>query len=654
MCRLLPLALLLTSFLHAGESNESGAASLWSLQPVKAAALPAAAPPDWPLQPMDYFILAKIREAGHTPAPPADRRTLVRRAYLDLHGLPPTEEQTGAFLHDERLDAWPRLIDALLDSPRYGERWGRHWLDVARYADSNGMDENISHPEAWRYRDYVVDAFNRDKPFDQFITEQLAGDLLPAASPEQRQSQLTALGFLSVGPKMLACDDPDKMRRDIADEQIDTTGRAFLGMTLGCARCHDHKFDPISAKDYYGLAGIFMSTRTLTKYNVVAEMHEHLVSNPSLVARHQQIASLQQDKNRKETPEEEKACLETLIASLGRELPPLVKVLGVTESPTEDAPVHLRGNYLTLGEMVPRRLPLVLAGPQQAPMPKTSSGRLELARWIGSPDNPLTARVIANRIWRWHFGRGLVPTPDNFGQLGVPPTHPELLDHFATRLVQSHWSLKALHREIMGSATWQQSAAASPGVKQADPENQLYARWQPRRMEAEVLRDSILMASGRLDPSMGGSLLEVAAKQYVDIGMLPEYEKKPRRTLYLPVFRSSGYDGLNAFDFPDPAVIEGDRRSSTVSPQALYLMNSPLVHQSSSALAGLLLSATPDLSTSDRVAWLIRHLFAREATPAERLRGEAFLDSAPPDGKAAAWAAMARVLFASNEFLYIE
>ena len=629
------------------------APDLWALRPVVEAPLPGIACKSWPVQPLDYFILGKIEAAGQTPTPRADRRALVRRAFLDLHGLPPTTAELDAALLDNHPDAWARLIDLLLASPRYGERWGRHWLDVARYADSNGMDEDIAHPEAWRYRDYVVASFNEDKPFDRFIIEQLAGDLLTAEEPVQKQAQLTGLGFLSVGPKMLACDDPDKMRRDIVDEQIDTTGRAFLGMTLGCARCHDHKFDPISTKDYYGLAGIFMSTRTLTKYSVVAEIHEHQLSDPAVTERHRKIEELSKRREKKDLSGEKKSELDGEITTLQKDLPPLVKVLGVTESPTEDTPVHLRGNYQTLGDLVPRRLPMVLAGDNQPPMPTGKSGRLELARWIVSVENPLTARIIANRIWRWHFGRGIVPTPDNFGKLGVLPTHPELLDHLATRLVAGGWSLKTLHRVIMLSAAYQQSSEAERGLKQADPENELFARWQPRRVEAEVLRDSILAKSGRLDPTMGGSLLKVRANHYVERNHLTEWENTPRRTIYLPVLRSSGYDGQNAFDFPDPAVIEGDRRSSTVAPQALYLMNSPLVHDSSSALADLLLKSTPDMSAGGRTAWLIRHLFGREATEAERERGAAFLENSTPDKEFSTWAAMARVLFASNEFLYI-
>ncbi len=638
----------------AADGWADDAPSLWSLAPPANPTPPEVAMAGWPEKPLDRFILAKIEAASQQPTRRADRSALVRRAYLDLHGLPPTTEERNAFLLDNRPDAWPRLVDALLASPRYGERWGRHWLDVARYADSNGMDEDIAHPDAYRYRDYVIRAFNEDKPFDHFIVEQLAGDLLPSNNLDQKRAQTVGVGFLSVGPKMLACDDPDKMRRDIVDEQIDTTGRAFLGITLGCARCHDHKFDPITAADYYGLAGIFMSTRTLTKYSVVAEIHEYDLSEPGDTERRNRIAELEKQRDEKATPDDEKDRINTEIAGLRKDLPPAFEVIGVTESPTEDAPIHLRGDYQTLGDLVPRRVPVALSGNQQVEMPTAQSGRLELARWIASKDNPLTARVIANRIWRWHFGRGIVPTTDNFGVLGLAPTHPKLLDHLAHQLIASDWSLKALHREIMLSATYQQSTSADPGLKDADPENELFARWQPRRVESEVLRDSILFTSGRLDFTMGGSMLAVRDNAYVDRDKLAEHAKSTRRTVYLPVLRSSGYDDQNAFDFPDPAMLEGDRRSSTVAPQALFLMNSPLVHESSAALAKRMLDATPKASARDRAGWLVLHVLGREATEAERARGEAFISDYASGDESAAWAAFSRVLFASNAFLYIE
>ena len=625
-----------------------GAETEWAYAPVENPELPKVDTADWTREEMDFFVLAGIENRDYLPTKPATKRTLIRRAYLDLHGLPPSTSQIEAFLSDERPDAWGRLIDELLKSPRYGERWGRHWLDVARYADTNGMDEDIAHPSAWRYRDYVIRSFNKDKPFDRFIVEQLAGDLLPAKDLVQKREQIVGLGFLSVGPKMLACDDPDKMRRDIVDEQMDTMGRAFLGMTIGCARCHDHKIDPISIKDYYGLAGIFMSTKTLTKYSVVAEFHEHDLTKEEHQKKWLEVRRLEGEQKKKETPKDKKDKLAEEITALKKGLPAPFRVMGVTEYPTQDVKVHLRGDYLTLGEEVPRGVPAIWTEGEKVAMPEKQSGRLELARWIASADNPLTARVIVNRLWRWHFGRGIVPTPDNFGGLGEKPTHPKLLDHLARKFVESGWSVKSMHRLMMNSATYRQSAEADLALVEYDPENKLFARWQRRRVESEVVRDSILMKANRLDLDMGGSMLVVQPNKYVNQGKLTEHSMVPRRTVYLPVYRSSGYDGQKAFDTADPAVSNGNRRTSTVAGQALYLMNSELMHASSKALADFVISKASD----NRPAWMIKHVFGRDPTKDESARGITFVESYGDEK--AALAAFARVLLSSNEFLYME
>ena len=620
----------------------------WAYVPVENPELPKVDTTDWTREEMDFFVLAEIEKRDYLPTRLAGKRTLIRRAYLDLHGLPPSIGQIEAFLKDERPDAWARLIDELLKSPRYGERWGRHWLDVARYADTNGMDEDIAHPSAWRYRDYVIRSFNKDKPFDRFIVEQLAGDLVSAKDLAQKREQTVGLGFLSVGPKMLACDDPDKMRRDIIDEQMDTMGRAFLGMTIGCARCHDHKIDPISIKDYYGLAGIFMSTKTLTKYSVVAEFHEHDLTEEEHQKRWQEVRRLEGEHKKKETPKDKKEKLAEEITTLKKDLPMPFKAMGVTEYPTQDVKVHLRGDYLTLGEEVPRGVPAAWTEGKKVVMPEKQSGRLELARWIASAENPLTARVIVNRLWRWHFGRGIVPTPDNFGGLGEKPTHPELLDHLARKFVESGWSVKSMHRLMMNSATYRQSAKADVAVLEYDPENKLFARWQRRRVEAEVIRDSILMKANRLDLDMGGSMLVVQPNKYADQGKLTAHSMIPRRTVYLPVYRSSGYDGQKAFDTSDPAVSNGNRRTSTVAGQALFLMNSELMHASSKALAELVISK----ATKHRSAWMIKHVLGRDPTKDETARGNAFVEKYGDEK--GALAAFARVLLSSNEFLYMD
>lgn len=625
-----------------------GAEEAWAYRLISEPGLPVVDKSAWTREEMDRFVLAGIEKRDYLPTKPAGKRLLVRRAYLDLHGLPPTTDQIEAFLNDQSEDAWARLIDELLDSPRYGERWGRHWLDVARYADTNGMDEDIAHPSAWRYRDYVIRAFNEDKPFDQFIIEQLAGDLLPSKDLEQKREQIVGLGFLSVGPKMLACDDPDKMRRDIVDEQMDTMGRAFLGMTIGCARCHDHKIDPISIEDYYGLAGIFMSTKTLTKYSVVAEFHEHDLTEEAHQKKWQEIERLERERKKKETPKDHKEKLAKEIAVLKQDLPARFKAMGVTEYPTQNVKVHLRGDYLTLGEEVSRGVPPAWTDGKEIAMPEKQSGRLELAHWIASAENPLTARVIVNRLWRWHFGRGIVPTPDNFGGLGEEPTHPKLLDHLARKFMESGWSVKAMHRLMMNSATYRQSSDADMALLEYDPENKLFARWQRRRVESEVIRDSILMKSNRLDFTMGGSMLVLRPNKYVDRGKLNDHSLVPRRTVYLPVYRSSGYDGQKAFDVADPAVPDGNRRTSTVAGQALYLMNSELMHESSKALSDLVLSE----AEGNRSAWLVKHVLGRDATEEEAARGEAFVEGYGDEK--GALAAFARVLLSSNEFLYVE
>ena len=639
---------------ESGIDYEEGR-KFWSFVPPRKHELPAVEATAWPRNSIDHFVLSRIENSGLAPAAVAERRILVRRAYLDLHGLPPTTKEIQDFVLDDRPDAWARLIDKLLASPRYGERWGRHWLDVARYSDSNGMDEDIAHPEAWRYRDYVIRSFNEDKRFDDFIVEQIAGDLLPDDSLEQRREQVAGLGFLSVGPKMLACDDPDKMRRDIVDEQLDTTGRAFMGMTLGCARCHDHKFDPISIEDYYGLAGIFLSTKTLTKYTVVAHYHQYDLTDPGVVERWEEVGRLEKTKGDEKTPEEEKKALAERVAELKKDLPPRHRVMGVTEDAVADTKVHLRGNYMTLGAKVPRRVLPVIEGFDQPAMPLKQSGRLEFARWIASPEHPLTARVIVNRLWRWHFGRGLVPTPDNFGVLGELPSHPELLDHLALTFIDKGWSMKAMHRKIMQSSTYRQGSKAQEALEN-DPDNTLFARWKPRRVEAEVIRDSILYKSNRLELTMGGGFLQRKPTEYIDKGKMKEWIQSPRRSVYLPVIRSAGYDELNSFDFADPSVSNGNRKSSTVTQQALVLMNSPMVHASAARIAEVMIEATRGASSGQRADWMILHYYGRPARPEEMSRIERALESSQESNvsEEEAWASVARVLMASNEFLYLE
>ncbi|MEC8658682.1 MAG: DUF1549 and DUF1553 domain-containing protein [Verrucomicrobiota bacterium] len=643
------VSLLLCSISIGEEKQEK----LWSLVYPDEPKIPEVDNINWVNNSVDSFILEKIESQDLQPSERANKHKLVRRAYLDLLGIPPTIEEVKQFTENQSPNAWEELIEELLSSPRYGERWGRHWLDVARYSDSNGMDENIAHPEAYRYRDYVIKSFNQDKPFNQFIIEQLAGDLLPSENLEKSREQTIASGFLSVGPKMLACDDPDKMRRDIVDEQLDTTGRAFMGMTFGCARCHDHKFDPISIEDYYGLAGIFMSTKTLTKYTVVAELHHFDMSTQEVKEQHKKISNIEKKKSEKGISEENKKKLDEEISALKKNLDKPFEVMSVTEYPTEDLRVHLRGDYQTLGNTVPRRLPPALAGMVQPQMPSSQSGRLELARWIASDQNPLTSRVIVNRIWRWHFGRGIVSTPDNYGELGERPSHPNLLDHLALQFIHSNWSIKSLHRLIMNSATYQQSSSSNEMARKKDPDNKLFARWKIRRLESESIRDSVLSKSKLLDLKGGGSMLSAKKHKYANRGKLSEHIKSNKRTIYLPVMRSSGYDGQNAFDFPDPALLNGNRKSSTVTPQALFLMNSDLIHRSSTSLANIILEQS-EKSIQEKIKWTIYHLLSRPAEDKEIQIASEFLNSYSNNDLKSAWSAFTRGILASNEFIYIE
>ncbi|MBS0204878.1 MAG: PSD1 domain-containing protein [Planctomycetes bacterium] len=665
----------------------------WSFQPVKLPDIPAVKDSTWPQSAVDNFILARMEAAQVTPAPAADKRTLIRRATFDLTGLPPTSEEIDAFLADESAGAFAQVVDRLLDSPRYGERWGRHWLDVARYADSNGLDENVAHGNAWRYRDYVVAAFNRDKPFDQFVREQLAGDLLPFDNEAQRHEQLIATGFLGIGPKVLAETDEAKMRMDIVDEQLDTTGRAFLGLTLGCARCHDHKFDPIDTANYYGLAGIFKSTRSMRKYTKLAEWHENLLPSAESVTLQQehdakvvaQQAAIDQfvaaaDKQAREGltadvqppekletiyPDETKAALKRLrdeLAALKKGAPELPSAMGVTEDHVTNLAIHVRGNPLKLGDVVVRHVPPTIRGVTGPAFTDKESGRRQLAEWLVDPQHPLTARVLVNRVWSWHFGQGLVRTTDNFGVLGEAPSHPLLLDWLAQRFIADGWSIKSLHRLIMNSSTYQQSCRPVAEMVTRDPENRLFSRTDVRRLEAEAVRDALLAVSGQLDPTIGGSLLKLKNRDYFfdhTSKDLTTYESR-RRALYLPIVRNNVFEQFQLFDFPDPAVSSSHRATTVVASQALMLLNSDFVMNCATQCADRLLAADPQ--DDQRLRRLYILLYGREPTDDERRADLTFLNESArtvsggdsDTRQRTAWAALCQVSFAASEFLYVK
>ena len=649
----------------------------WAFQPVQRAALPAVKAKDWPQNGIDHFILARLEKAGLQPAPAAAPRDLQRRLNYALTGLPPKANSKFVHLKSE--------IENLMATPQYGERWARHWLDVVRYADSNGLDENAAHANAWRYRDYVVNAFNADKPYDQFLIEQIAGDLQAKDSQEdaRRRELFIATGFLSLGPKVLAEPDKVKMEMDIIDEQIDTLGKALLGLTLGCARCHDHKFDPIPTADYYALAGIFKSTKTMESLKTIAKWHENSVATPAekrLREKHdelidaqkkvvtaftekanaQLLVSLKIDKlpakpgeKYPKTTRDELGKLRAALKQLEDNPPPLVSAMGVTDGNATELPVFVRGDHNTPASFKqPRRFPQVLSDGK--PLGNENSGRLALAQWISDKKNPLTARVMVNRVWRWHFGRGLVATTDNFGLLGERPSHPDLLDWLAAWFMDNGWSVKKLNTLILTSATYQMSSTASPAALQQDANNVLLSRAPLRRLEAEPLRDSLLELGGLLDKQVGGFVWTFENYKLVFNHTSEDattYESN-RRALYLPVIRNHVYDLFELFDFPDPGTVNGNRADSTIAPQALYLMNSPLVLRATESMAEALLKEA-DLTNAQRVQRLYAQVFNRPPTVKETQRAVVFINNFAQD-RLASWQALSQALVSSNEFLYLK
>ena len=678
-----------------GAIDLDAARTFWAFRPFQAPEIPTDGAVDWGQNIIDRLLAINLKKQGLVLNPSADPRTLIRRATFDLIGLPPTPEEIDHFLADKSPDAFEKVIDRLLASQHYGERWGRHWLDVVRYADSNGQDENQGFVDAWRFRNYVIDAFNSDKPFDRLILEHLAGDLME--HDPQDYSPLIATGFLTLGPKVLAEKDEAKMEMDIIDEQIDVIGQAFLGLTIACARCHDHKFDPISTADYYALAGILKSTKSMQSFKVVAKYHEHVLATPEQI---QAQADLNQSKQvlqkeldalvtaantellkatgaasgakppadaEQKYPEETRTKLADLRAQIQKltdQIHPLPTAMGVQEGTIADTRVHLRGNHLTLGQPVHRGAPEVLLWNGPLEIGEQESGRLQLAQWIVSRENPLTARVAVNRVWRWHFGEGLVASTDNFGLLGQPPTHPELLDWLAADFVQQGWSIKRLHKQIMLSSTYQLSSQNHPGNAAIDPDNHFHWRANVQRLEAEEIRDALLAVAGVLNPEEGAAVVSVPKWTLVfdhTSKDLTTYDPF-RRSIYLPVIRNNLYDGFSLFDYTTSDVTTGSRETSTVAPQALYMMNSPLLLDSSASLAQRLKREIPD-DDQARVERLYELALGRPAESHEVQRLLNYLSQFQQAMQRennleklqdAAWAAACQAILASNEFVYVD
>lgn len=797
---------------------------LWSLRPLQRPAVPEVGDASWSAGAIDRFIARQLQSEGLEPAPRAKPAELIRRLYFDLVGLPPHPDAVLAFEEDPSDAAYERIVDSLLSSHQFGERWGRHWLDVARFAESSGGGRSLLFRDAWRYRDYVIRAFNQDKPFDRFISEQIAGDLLPPAeSLEAQRDQLIATGFLLLGPINYELQDKELLRMEVIDEQIDTIGRAFLAMTIGCARCHDHKFDPIPTRDYYALAGIFRSTRSLVPGNVSGFFTRELPTEPEIAraaAEHRakvqaiekelaplnqrlkelqgtsirkaadlpgivlddtqakyagnwkvskSIATYVNDGYRTDDPsdsgkksatftvrvpvsgeyevrlayspssnrasnvpvkvvhskgehrlridqrqppdvdglfhrvgrftfeadrdavvqfttdgangrvivdaiqflpvdEAEQAAGPASIvasASMKKEIARLTKQAKELENRLRklknDAPapipvamsvqdyddqelgdffVCIRGNVHNLGERVPRGF-LQAAGIQGPSVPPDQSGRRQLAEWIAHPDHPLTTRVYCNRVWHWLMGAGLCRTPDNFGHMGQPASHPELLDWLALHFQDNGWSTKRLIRTIVCSRTYRQSSQASERALRLDPDNELFSRQNRRRLEAEQIRDAILFISGDLDTAAGGPSFAPNAKEF-------GYQfPTTRRSIYVPVFRNEIHEIFDIFDGANPNLVTGRRNASTLATQALFLMNSPFMIEQSAKAADRLL----DQPSEYRLEWAYRQVLGRSPHPQERtLCEQALKDWGMSEREA--WARIFQVLFASVDFRY--
>lgn len=829
--------------------SPTGRTHHWAYQPVKKPATPAVKARSWARNDLDRFILDTLEEKGIPPARDADAAVLCRRLYLDLTGLPPTPEELDAFIRtssSQREAATASLVDRLLASPRFGEHWARHWLDVVRFGESVTL-RGFIFKEAWRYRDYVIEAFNQDRPFDQLIQEQIAGDLLPYSTVREHRRQIIATTFLGLGNWNLEEQDKRQLDMDVVDEQLDTLGKAFLGQTLGCARCHDHKFDPIPTRDYYAMAGILKSSQTLKHANVSEWIEVPLPMEPEQedqLAKHEkELAGLRQEIDALKASVKAKAGVsgkgstkgpavieasalpgvvvdsaqarlvgqwkqsqysqhyigdgywhddnagkgektlsfaprlpkagqyevrlayvpadnratnigvtvfhaegETLVP-INQQLPPpldgrfvslgqfrfetngfgyvlvsnegtqgyvtadavqflpaeemtLVGVKGngirksegpgsspelnvisaTTEAPQErikaleaqlkkqlevgpkrpmsmgvketdkpgDIPIHLRGSVHTLGPVAPRGFLSAVSQGEAPAIPDNQSGRRELASWIASTQNPLTARVMANRVWLWLMGEGLVRTPDNFGTTGDLPSHPALLDHLATRLVDGGWSIKSLVREIVLSRTYQLSSNIGAKAAAADPENHLFSHAHRRRLTAEQIRDAMLAISGRLKLGTQGPTYPLT--RTADFGFVME---DPVRSVYVPAFRNALPELFDVFDFAPSSMVTGRRNVSTVPTQALFLLNHPFVREQAGAAAERL-TALPSRDIPAHIAYAYRQTLGRTPTSRERAVASRHLSEAPLNDRVRAWTELFHALFASADFRYLD
>ena len=634
----------------------------WAFKAPQKTTPPAVQDAAWVRNPIDRFILARIEKAGIKPSPEADRETLLRRVSLDLIGLPPTEKERAEFLADKRPDAYERAVDRLLASPHYGERWGRQWLDLARYADSDGY--SIDAPrEIWKYRDWVINALNKDQPFDRFVIEQFAGDLLEKPTTDQ----LIATGFHRNTPSNFEGGiDFEQYRVEAVADRVATTGAAFLGLTLGCARCHDHKYDPISQKEFFQIFAFLNNVDEVDK-----EADRKFFNKPILdIGTPEEIA-------RKAVYQAQYKALEEELAAYRKPLPPeaaktdagirerltsmrkfkaaepkLVTTMITRELPQpRQSYIHLGGDFTRKGANVPPGVPAILP-PLRAQ--HTPANRLDFAQWLVDRDNPLTARVTVNRMWQRYFGKGFVDTENDFGAMGEKPTHPELLDWLAVEFMDSNWSQKAIHRLIVTSATYRQSSEVRKDLDTSDPENRLFARQSRLRLDAENVRDAALVASGLLATAVGGPSVypPIPAGVYESTQVRREWKTSTgadryRRGLYTFFQRSAPHPGLVVFDAPDSTVSCTRRTRSNTPLQALMMLNDESSLEFAEALAKRIVKSVPAEDAAARIRVGYEIALNREPRPEEVKRLKTFLDSSVKDS----WIAVSRVLLNLDEFV---
>jgi len=606
------------------------ARDFWSFQPVTDPVPPVVREAAWPKNDVDRFVLAALERQGLKPVRMADRRTLIRRATYDLTGLPPAPQDIDAFIADDSSQAFARVVDRLLDSQQYGERWGRHWMDLVRYADTAGENSDYPIPQAYLYRNYIINAFHHDKPYDKFIREQISGDLLPASTDEERNEQIIATGYIAISRRFgsVIQDYPQHLT---IEDTIDNIGRVFQGLTVSCSRCHDHKFDPILQTDYYALYGIFESTK-------------YPFPGIELDKKPRDFVPLMKD------------------GSPGQEL-----AYAVVDDRAADARLQIRGEPKRPGDVVPRGFLELLGGQSLSEQEAAHSGRRQLADWLTDRGNPLTARVMVNRIWQYHFGSGLVPTPSDFGHRGQPPSHPELLDWLASRFMDNGWSVKAMHRLMMNSSAYQLDSKADDSGQAAarDPDNRLHWRFNRWRLDAESLRDTLLLLSDDLDPSM---MMESHPFPPVDKWQFTQHHpfrdsyESNRRSVYLMTARLNARPFFTTFDGADRNASTATRDSSVTTVQSLFLLNNDFVHQRAGKLAARLLHEAP--SDDSRLNLVFELTTGRPPTSEEQVAASEYIrrlrstlqaaDAVGGDLEQKLWSSIARSMFRTNEFLYVD